>query len=217
MKKVLYITCSSKPENLSASKTVAKHFLTEWLACHKELEVEELNLYNMDVPQLKDCYLDGRCSLVTGSDYEKLSNEEKQCIEQIKSLAEQFKAADHYVIVAPLWNMKFPGPLSDYIDCININDITLTIAPDKIAGRLDDKNRIAVYVQASGGAVTPGKPCTQINHGGNYLKDVLSFMGIKTYHQVLVENTGFTAQEQHQAVEKGKQEAKELATKLCSC
>lgn len=110
--------------------------------------------------------------------------------------------------------MKAPALLSMYFDSININKITLTIHPDKVAGRLDDKDRTAVYVQASGGCVTPGEDCAQKNHSGIYIRDLLTFMGIKHYYEVLVENTGYTAQEQHDAVSKGKEDAKQLVKTL---
>ena len=214
MKKLLYITCNSKPEEASASKTVARYFLEELKAKQGQFEVEELDLYNMKIPELKTCYLDGRCNLVEGDDYSKLPSADQENIKQIKLLAEQFKQADFYLIAAPLWNMKIPGYLSMYFDSININKITLTIQPNEVSGRLDDKERTAVYVQASGGSVTPGEPNSQKNHAGLYVQDLLSFMGIKHYHEVLVENTGYTEEEQHKAVAKGKEDAKELVKKL---
>ena len=214
MKKLLYIACNSKPEETSASKTVARYFLNELTSNKGDFEVEELDLYKMDIPKLKACYLDGRSTLVEGDSFNKLSSEDQENINKIKLLAEQFKAADFYIIAAPLWNMKFPGPLGTYLDSVNINKITLTIHPDKVCGRLDDKDRTAVFVQSSGGCVTPGKPCSQKNHAALYIQDLLGFMGIKNYHEILVENTGYTPEEQHTAVSKGKDSAKELAKNI---
>ena len=214
MKKLLYITCNSKSEETSASKTVARYFLNELTSAHGEFEVEELDLYKMDIPELKASYLDGRSTLVEGECYNKLCEKDQCDINQIKSLAKQFKEADFYIIAAPLWNMKSPGPLSKYFDSININKITITISPEIVGGLLDDKDRTVVYIQSSGGCVSSEKSCGQKNHAGLYIQDLVSFMGVKNYHEILVENTGYTSDEQHKAVLKGKENAKELANKI---
>ena len=213
MKKLLYITCNSKPEETSASKVVARHFLNKLTSSKKDFEVEELDLYKIDIPQLQANYLDGRSTLVDGDCYNKLSSNDQNNINQIKSLAEQFKQADFYIISAPLWNMKTPSPLSNYFDAVNINEITVTISPDNVGGLLNDKDRTAVYIQSSGGCVSDDS-CGQKNYPGLYIHDLLSFMGIKNYHEILVENTGYTADEQHSAVLKGKECADKLVQKL---
>ncbi|MBC7958874.1 MAG: NAD(P)H-dependent oxidoreductase, partial [Vallitaleaceae bacterium] len=44
-KKVLYITTSSKPEEFSTSKTVARYMINQYKAKHPEDTVEEIDLY----------------------------------------------------------------------------------------------------------------------------------------------------------------------------
>ena len=45
MKKLLYITVNSKPENLSASKTVGRAFVNRFLELYNDFQVEELDLF----------------------------------------------------------------------------------------------------------------------------------------------------------------------------
>ena len=45
MKKLLYISVNSKPEDLSASKTVARKFINKFLQKNKDFQVEEIDLY----------------------------------------------------------------------------------------------------------------------------------------------------------------------------
>ena len=44
MKKLLYISVNSKPEDLSASKTVARKFINRFLEKNKDFQVEEIDL-----------------------------------------------------------------------------------------------------------------------------------------------------------------------------
>ena len=213
MKKILYITCNSKPESISASKTVAKYLLEEVTSKCKELEIKEIDLYKIDIPQLRYEYFDFRSTLVKS---DKLDEQGKNDITRIKAIAEEFKTGDYYIIAAPLWNMKSPGPLSNYIDCISLNGITIEISKEKIGGLLDDKNRKMIFVQSSGGYVTAGKPYAQENHPGVYLKEIFGFMGIKDYYEVLVENTGYTEEEKQKAIDKGKEDSKKLVNEIIS-
>lgn len=45
MKKLLYITVNSKPEELSASKIVGRELVNRFLVRHTDFELDELDLY----------------------------------------------------------------------------------------------------------------------------------------------------------------------------
>ncbi|OPJ55655.1 FMN-dependent NADH-azoreductase [Alkalithermobacter paradoxus] len=213
MKKLLYITCNSKPESISASKTVGREFINAFLEINSNLEFKELDLYQMHIPRLKHTYFDCKNGVVDSKNNDSLSQDEKREIDNIIQLATEFKDADIYVIAAPMWNLMFPAPLKEYIDCIIQNDITVKIDADKISGLLDDKERSMIYIQSSGGGI-PWLLDGKINHGGNYLEDLFKFVGIKNFHEILVDKTGYTGDKQHEAVEKAKEQARALAQKL---
>ena len=59
-KKLLYINCNSKPENLSASKTVARLFIQKFIEKNHDFEVEEVDLYHDHIPRLEYEYFSGR-------------------------------------------------------------------------------------------------------------------------------------------------------------
>jgi FMN-dependent NADH-azoreductase len=215
MKKLLYITCNSKPEELSASKSVGREFVNSFLQSHGDFELKELDLYESFIPKLHYKYFKDRNSVVDfeSEAYLSLSEDEKRDVGRIVHLSKQFKEADFYVIAAPMWSLMFPARLMEYLDCIIQNDITIKVSPKDVEGLLDDKERTMVYVQSSGGGI-PWLIGRKMNHGGAYLKDIFKFLGIKHFHEVLVDGTGFTEKELHKAVEDGKEEARTLATKL---
>lgn len=189
MKKLLYISVNTKPEQLSTSKTVGREFVNRFLVRNPDYELIENDICNEYVPELHYRYYKDRAELVSGEDYDKLSKEEQQAVDRIKELSDQFVSADAYVIAAPMWSAFFPARLITYIDCVIQKDKVLKINENEVEGLLDDKKRTAVYIQSSGG-IFPKILSGKINHGTNYLEDIFKFIGIKEFHKLMVAGTG---------------------------
>ena len=201
MKKLLYITVNSKREDISSSKTVGRKLINKILEVHPSIVLEELDLYKEHVPQLKDCYFSSRSSIVDQEALSKLTNEEQAEVKQIIKLCDQFKGADLYVIAAPMWSLSFPAPLLEYIHCIVLADKTIAFDDNKPYGLLDDKNRTFIYVQSSGANI-PWVIRPVLNKGLNYVHDIMKFLGIKKFEELLVDGTGTTETERQEAIEK---------------
>lgn len=188
MATLLYITVNSKPENLSTSKTVGRIFINKYKELYPDDTIEELDLYEANIPRINYKIFTSRATLVSGEEYDKLSDEEKQQVEQIKNLCEQFLNADKYVIAAPMWNIFFPSMLKQYLDCI-IQDkklINLDSANNKVSGLLGDKKRKMIYIQSSGAKI-PFFISPFMNQGSNYLHDIFKFLGLKKFDKILVD------------------------------
>ena len=201
MKKLLYISVNSKPEDLSASKTVARKFINRFLERNKDFQVEEIDLYKEHIPRLEYQYFEKRNCIVNENDAKELSDKERSEVQKIRELCDQFINANVYVIAAPMWSLSFPAPLKEYIDCIMQDEKTIKFEGKKIEPLLDDKPRTMVYIQSSGANI-PWLLKPIMNKGLNYVEDVIKFMGIKKFEELLVEGTGFTPEEQKEAIEK---------------
>ncbi len=201
MKKLLYISVNSKPEDLSASKTVARKFINRFLEKNKDFQVEEIDLYKEHIPRLEYQYFEKRNCIVNEDDAKELSDKERSEVQKIRELCDQFISANVYVIAAPMWSLSFPAPLKEYIDCIMQDEKTIKFEGKKIEPLLDDKPRTMVYIQSSGANI-PWLLKPIMNKGLNYVEDVIKFMGIKKFEELLVEGTGFTPEEQKEAIEK---------------
>lgn len=202
LKKLLYIPVNSKPEELSTSKTVGREFINRFLDKNTDYTVDELDLYNEDIPEINHILFSGRGEPVSGNEYMKLTEADKKAVDRINYLCSQFLNADTYVIAAPMWSISFPSRLKRYVDCIILNNKTIKISDEDVVGLLNDKERNMVYIQSSGGVFPPifdGK----FNHGVDYFHDIFKFLGIKRFEKILV-----------QGVDKdsvGKDEAMEIA------
>ena len=201
MKKLLYISVNSKPEDMSACKTVARAFINKFLEKNKDFEVEEVDLYKEHIPRLEYQYFENRNCVVNESDAKKLNDNDQKEIQRIRELCDQFISANVYVIAAPMWTLSFPAPLKEYIDCIMQNEKTIKFEGKKIEPLLNDKPRTMVYIQSSGANI-PWMLRPIMNKGLNYVEDVIKFMGIKKFEELLVDGTGFTEDEKIEAINK---------------
>lgn len=200
MKKVLYISVNSKPEGLSASKTVARKFINTFLEKNKDFEVEELDLYKEHIPRLEYEYFEKRNCIISEKDKNELDKKNQNEVDKIRKLCDQFISANVYVIAAPMWSLSFPAPLKEYIDCIVQDGKTITFDDNKPKGILDDVDRTVVYIQSSGANI-PWLLRPMMNKGINYVEDIMKYMGIKKFEELLVDGTGVTDDERNEAIQ----------------
>lgn len=204
MKKALYISVNSKPEELSSSKTVARELINKFIKANSEFVLEEVDLYKDHIPRLDYRYFNGRNTLIDEEEAEKLPEKEQKEIKRMKELCDQFMSAQFYVIAAPMWSLSFPAPLKEYIDCIVQNGKTIDIKKDKKPKPLlNNEYRTLVYVQSSGGNI-PWVLDPVMDKGENYISSVMKAMGIENVIELKVDNTGTTEEERQNAIEKAK-------------
>lgn len=201
MKKLLYITVNSKPEELSASKIVGRELVNRFLVKHTDFELDELDLYKCHIPRLEYEYFEKRNCMIKEEDFNKLNQEQQEEVHKMVKLADQFKEADLYVIAAPMWSLSFPSPLKEYIDCVVMEGKSIHIEKDNIEGLLNDKQRGMIYIQSSGGSI-PWYLKMVMNKGLNYVHDIMKFIGIKRFEELLVDGTGTTEEEKVDAIQK---------------
>lgn len=201
MKKLLYISVNSKPEELSASKIVGRELVNRFLARHTDFELDELDLYKCHIPRLEYEYFEKRNCMIKEEDFNKLNQKQQEEVHKMVKLADQFKEADLYVIAAPMWSLSFPSPLKEYIDCVVMEGKTIHIDKDNVEGLLTDKQRGMIYIQSSGGSI-PWYLRIVMNKGLNYVHDIMKFIGIKRFEELLVDGTGTTEEEKVDAIQK---------------
>lgn len=213
MKSILYIPVNSKPEESSTSKTVGREFVKRFMVNNPDYQLEELDICNADIPEINYKYFKTRAELVTGEEYNVLSDTDKRNVDRINQLCDQFLSSDIYVIAAPMWSVMFPARLKAYIDCIILNNKTIKVSPDEVKGLLDNKERKMVYIQSSGG-VYPKIFAAKVNHGLNYLQDIFRFLGIKQFEKIMVEGVDMPSIGKESAIDKAFDEIDEIVSLL---
>lgn len=213
-KKLLYISANSKPEYLSSCKTVARTFINKFLDKHKDFKVEEVDLYKDHIPRLEYQYFEDRNCIIKEKAAKDLPQKSQDEIKRIRDLCEQFQSANMYVIAAPMWNLSFPAPLKEYIDCIVQVGMTVTFEKGKKPqGLLNDKYRVLVYVESAGGSI-PLMLNPVMDKGENYVSSIMKTIGIKKVHELKVDNTGTTENERKAAISKAESKIDDIIDDL---
>lgn len=213
MEKLLYIVANSKPEEISSSKTVGRALVNGIMDRYKNLSLEELDLYSENVPRPKYSYFSSRSTLVNADALSKLSAQEQSDIQQMSKLCDQFVAASVYVVASPMWSLSFPAVLKDYIDCIIQAEKTITFTDNKPEGLLNDRPRTFIYVQSSGANI-PWIMKPILDKGLNYVEDIMKFIGISKFDELLIDGTGTTETERSEAIEKAKSKIETIINEI---
>lgn len=213
MKNLLYITADSKDEEQSTCKTVGRRLVDEIVKKAPNICLTELDLYKDHIPQLKGCYFESRSAIVNTEARKKLSAEEQREIETIEALCDRFRDADIYVLAAPMWSLSFPAPVKEYIDCVVQSGKTIAFENNKPYGLLGDKHRFFIYVQSSGAKI-PWIIRPALNKGLNYIHDIVSFIGIDNFEELLADGTGTTEEERQEAIQRATGEIANIVGKL---
>jgi FMN-dependent NADH-azoreductase len=215
LRKLLYITVNSKPENLSACKTVGRAFVNNFIKKHPDFTIEELDLYKAHIPRLEYQYFQRRNCIIDEEARKKLPEKEQKEVQRIVKLCDQFISAQVYVIAAPMWSLSFPAPLKEYIDCIIQESKTITFPEkgSKPEGLLNDKPRTVIYIQSSGAEI-PWVMRPILNRGLNYIEDIMKSMGISNFERLLVDGTGTTEIERLEAINKAKIKIDDIIEKI---
>lgn len=215
MKKLLYITVNSKPENLSSSKTVGRTLINRIIEKYPDFTVEELDLYKSHIPRLEYQYYQSRNCIINEDATNDLPEKEQMEVKKIVDLCNQFVSADVYVIASPMWSLSFPAPLKEYIDCIVQENRTITFPEkgSKPQGLLDNKPRTVIYVQSSGADI-PLLMRPMLNRGLDYIEDIMKFIGISKFEKLLVDGTGTTEKERMEAIQKANEKIEGIINKI---
>ncbi|BDV43269.1 FMN-dependent NADH-azoreductase 2 [Geotalea uraniireducens] len=183
MAKLLYVTCNLKSEEGSRSLSLGKKFLDEYLRFNPTDEVEFLDLYRDNIQRIDADVLSGWGKMAKGSTFASLDLHEQRKIGRIWSHADQFKTADKYVFVTPMFNLGFPAEFKMYIDAVCVVGKTFNYTPTGPVGLLKDQGRKCLHIHSSGGFHF-GK---EEDHSVPYLKSIMGFMGIEDFEAVVVE------------------------------
>ncbi len=187
MKTLLYVTCHPLTVDESKSLTVGKAFLDAWKKENPTDQVEELDLYQVDVPELNKAIFDSWMKMKQGTPFEELAENERTDVERHNTMLNQFLAADRIVFVNPMWNHFFPARLKQYIDVLCVTGKTFRYTANGPQGLLENKK--ALHIQAAGGFYHEQAQANEpiVDYGDAYLAHMMQFFGITDYEAIFVE------------------------------
>ncbi|KGX92467.1 azoreductase [Pontibacillus halophilus JSM 076056 = DSM 19796] len=209
MTTLLSVQANPRETHHSYSLRLLHDFLAAFKEAHPDSDVHHLNLYRDHVPVVDYDTFSGWGKIANN---EELSHTEKQKVDRMGELRDQFMAADYVVVAAPMWNFSYPPMVKAYIDCIVSAGHTFKYEADGTpVGLLDD--RPVVLIEARGGIYSEG-PAKDLEHTESYMKDIMGLMGIRTVPVIRCEGVAAKPDQAEAIYEKAKVEAEQVARDL---
>ncbi len=180
MSTLLCIKCSPRQTDSFSSQAAAIYLN----ALPKRVTVEHLDLFDGNLPEFDAAAAAAKYKVMRG---QALNPGEESAWSAVLGLVEQFKAADHYLIAAPMWNFGIPYKLKQYIDLITHPGLTFNPRPDGMKGLAGGD---AVVIYSRGGNYSPkdGQP-DPYDHQSPYLQAWLGLVGVSPVTEVAVQGT----------------------------
>ncbi|MBR9824456.1 MAG: FMN-dependent NADH-azoreductase [Alphaproteobacteria bacterium] len=172
----------------SQSRALTDSVIARFSAQNPYINVTTRDLADEPLPQIDETWINANFT-----DPDQRSETQRQALAQSDSLVEELKAADTIVIGMPLYNFSVPAALKAWIDLIARARLTFKYTENGPVGLLEGKR--AILIVATGG-VPVGAP---VDFGTNYMRQVLSFVGITDVDVIDASQLNFKADEQIEA------------------
>ncbi|WML45930.1 NAD(P)H-dependent oxidoreductase [Neobacillus sp. PS3-40] len=213
MEKLLYITVNPKRDTkLSKGMQIGEVFLEEFKKEKPDVEVVNMHLYDMEIPEIDMDLMYARAKLsFMGYAFEQLTEAEQTQITKMHELADRFIDADYYVFVTPLWNLGSPSILKAFLDNLFIVGKTFKNAEHGPEGLLT--GRKAIHIQTRGGIYSTG-PMVDFEFGDRFLRTALGFLGLEVMDSVVAEGMDHFPKMAGEIMAKAKEKAIESAREM---
>jgi len=167
----------------SHTRQVARHFVDAWQTVHPTGAVETIDLCKETLPPMDAEMIAVLFDQPSHASREQLAKRRKA----LDELVGQFKAADSYLFVTPMWNFGLPATLKHYFDLVIRPGWTFALGEHGAVGLLGGRTAHAIITR--GFDYGPTSPKADQNHLEPHLHTLLEFMGIDNLSVVAVEGT----------------------------
>lgn len=207
MKKLLHIIATPR-EDESRTLQVSEAFLEVFKVRHPDWAIDELNLFQEELPPLTIKRVDGKYILLGGKD---LFGQFKEAWTEIIAHIERFLSADAYLISAPMWNFGIPYALKHYIDIIVQPKYLFRYTEKGVEGLV--KGRKMVVIASRGGDYT-SEAMRMYDTQEPYLRTIFGFVGINDITFIIAQPMNMGPELEKKSIEETKVLARKTAENL---
>jgi len=166
----------------SRTLKVAHAFLERFKERHPDWLVDEINVFEEELPGMSARQVDGKYILLGNRE---LYGDLREKWAEIEQHIVRFKEANAYLISTPMWNFTIPYPLKQYIDILIQPSYLFRFTKGRVEGLLT--GRRMVVISSSGGTYTD--PATlPLDHVEPYLRTIFGFVGVTDISFIKVES-----------------------------
>ncbi len=205
MKKLLHVVASPRGGK-SRTLQVARAFLERFRERHPDWLVDEINLFEEELPGMTARQVDGKYILLGNRE---LYGELREKWAEIEQQIARFKEADAYLISSPMWNFTIPYPLKQYIDILVQPSYLFRYVKGRAEGLLGGRRMIVI--SSSGGTYT-APDALPYDHVESYLRTLFGFVGITDLCFIKAESLdGVSKTREKDSVDAARERAREVA------
>lgn len=208
MTKVLYIEVSPRKER-SHSIAVAEAFLDAYSAANPDHEIDKMDLWDTELPELNIAMIDAKYRLL---DLGELDQREADAWRVVVQIFNRFNSADKIVLSTPMWNFNVPYKLKHLIDIIVQPDLAFAVVEGGYEGLV--KGKPAMLIVARGAAYMPPSDFFEVDFQKRYLDFLFSFIGFEDVRSLVVEPMLTSPEEQAATRAKVIEEARAAAAEF---
>ena len=205
MGKLIYVEASPRKKR-SHGIDVAGSFLEAYRRARPDDEVETLDLWDVDLVPFDGDTIDAKYRIMSGQEH---TPEEAAAWRAVVQTFEHFASGDRYLFSVPMWNFGIPYRLKHFIDVITQPGLAFSAGKGGYQGLVSGRPAVVVY--ARGGAYPDESPM-DLQRG--YLDLWLRFIGFEDIREVRVEPTQGRPEKVEAALERAREQARELASAL---
>ncbi|WP_109211556.1 MULTISPECIES: NAD(P)H-dependent oxidoreductase [Microbacterium] len=207
--KLLHVIASPRLAG-STTLTITDALLGGLAEAAPDLEVETLDLFQADLPAIAGDNIEAKYTLLGGMP---VAAEHRESWAQIERAIERFRAADVYVISAPMWNFGVPYVLKYYIDCIVQPGYLFRFDEHGIPRPLLEGKRMLV-VSSSGSDYREASPLHALDHFEPYLRSIFGFVGIEEIRFVRAHGVDASPASREAGIARALTEAEDVVAEL---
>ncbi|MGC5700527.1 NAD(P)H-dependent oxidoreductase [Pseudomonas sp. NFXW11] len=211
MTRLLHIQCSPRRQR-SASLELAQRFIQHYQHQLAETQVETLDLWSLELPELEQSAMDAKYALLSGAT---LTAAQQATWDRLQALAAPLHRADLLVLSVPLWNFGIPYKLKHFIDLVSHQGILFSFDPEHgLQGLLRKKTAVMAYARGLDFSAQSDTPASRFDFQKPYIEAWLNFIGISDQHSLLVEKTILGSDIDQASRQAAAQQAQALAERL---
>ncbi|HSQ99265.1 MAG TPA: NAD(P)H-dependent oxidoreductase [Sphingomicrobium sp.] len=174
--RLLHIIASPRGER-SRSRSVADHFVRHL----GDAEVEELDLWAEDLPDLDGAMLESRYRLIAGEPVE-VGFERRW--DELRSRVDHLLSFDAWLFSTPMWNFGLPYRLKHYLDLVIQPTMAFT-NDESGAITAHGADKIAILVGAGALDIRPDSALAALDFSLSHLAQCLRvYFGVEEVHEV---------------------------------
>ncbi len=170
--RLLHVVATPRGDR-SHTLPIAKAYLDAVLEAEPSTEIDEIDLFALDLPAIAGTNIRAKYMLMGG---QPLDDDAAASWADIERLNRRFLEADSYLLSVPMWNFTVPYVLKYYIDCIIQPGYAFRVEPTGIVPLV--LGRRMVCITSRGSDYGPGSPYEPFDFLESYLRAIFGFVGI---------------------------------------